>query len=142
MIRNILRILQPTGLDHEGKRLVVAWPHKDDLGGCIHIPCEKENSWAGFLADSQDSATFAYMSRNCLETELVKCKFFVMAQRRALCDRVELKVHGSLSFPTIRKRFFVTLSNEEEKRSRIREIRSLDERDAEVVSVSTFKTDR
>jgi hypothetical protein len=73
LVRDILRVLQPTGLDREGKALVVAWPHKGDLLRCFKIPCKKESCWAGFLADSEDCATFAYMSTKCLETDQVKC---------------------------------------------------------------------
>ncbi|KAL4759190.1 uncharacterized protein BDW70DRAFT_86953 [Aspergillus foveolatus] len=40
---------------------------------CCKIPCEKQSSWARILADSDDCATFAYISSKCLETETIKC---------------------------------------------------------------------
>jgi hypothetical protein len=73
MIRRIFKILQHTGLDREGKILVVAWPHKHELFRCFRVACENENSWAGVLADSEDSATFAYITTRCLETKKIKC---------------------------------------------------------------------
>ncbi|KAI8930723.1 hypothetical protein NX059_012332 [Plenodomus lindquistii] len=73
MIRRIFQILQQTGLDREGKILVVAWPHEHELFRCFRIACERECSWAGVLADSEDSATFAYITTRCFETEKIKC---------------------------------------------------------------------
>jgi tetratricopeptide (TPR) repeat protein len=73
MIRRIFQILQQTGLDREGKVLVVAWPHEHELFRCFRIACERENSWAGVLADSEDSATFAYITTRCFETTKIKC---------------------------------------------------------------------
>jgi hypothetical protein len=37
------------------------------------VPCEKESSWAGVLADSEDCATFAYITTRCFETKRIKC---------------------------------------------------------------------
>jgi tetratricopeptide (TPR) repeat protein len=73
MIRRIFQILQQTGLDREGKILVVAWPHEHELFRCFRINCERENLWAGVLADSEDSATFAYITTRCFETKKIKC---------------------------------------------------------------------
>lgn len=72
-IRRIFAVLQHTGLDREGKILLVAWPHEDEIFRCFKIPCDKESSWAGVLADSEDSATFAYITTRCFETKNIKC---------------------------------------------------------------------
>jgi hypothetical protein len=68
MIRRILKVLQHTGIDREGKILVVAWPHEHKLFRCFRVACEKETLWAGVLADLEDSATFAYITTRCFET--------------------------------------------------------------------------
>ncbi|OAG06554.1 uncharacterized protein CC84DRAFT_1142451 [Paraphaeosphaeria sporulosa] len=73
MIRKIFDVLQHTGLDREGKILVVAWPDERDVYRGFKIACEKENSWAGVLADSEDCATFAYITTRCFETKKIKC---------------------------------------------------------------------
>jgi nucleoside phosphorylase len=73
LIRKIFNVLQHTGIDREGKYLSVSWPHQHDLQRCFRIPCEKQSSWARILADSEDCATFAYVSSRCLETHTIKC---------------------------------------------------------------------
>ncbi|KAK6341518.1 hypothetical protein TWF696_008590 [Orbilia brochopaga] len=67
----------PTGIDPEGKFLSVAWLHPQDDGPpqCLRIPCnDRKNSWVHVLADSEDCATFAYISTNCLVTPEVQCR--------------------------------------------------------------------
>jgi hypothetical protein len=73
MIRRVFEVLQHTGLDRERKNLLVAWPQECDLFRCFRIPCEKDNSWFGILAESEDSATFAYITTKCFETTTIKC---------------------------------------------------------------------
>ncbi|CAF3455143.1 unnamed protein product [Fusarium graminearum] len=73
LVRGILNTLQDTGLDRNGKALMVAWPYGNDSCHGCRIACEGESSWARALADSHDSATFAYISAACLETEEIKC---------------------------------------------------------------------
>lgn len=74
MIRRIFSILVHTGVDRDGKYLRVAWPHERDIFRCFKVPCnKKENSWTHVLADSEDCATFAYISSKCFETERFRC---------------------------------------------------------------------
>lgn len=73
LTRHILDTMQHTGIDREGKHLTVAWPHVSDLEKCVQIKCHDDSSWLGFLADSEECATFAYMTTKCLETQTVKC---------------------------------------------------------------------
>ncbi|KAL3474771.1 hypothetical protein BJX99DRAFT_260030, partial [Aspergillus californicus] len=73
IIRRIFDVLQHTGLDREGNHLLVAWPDKRDIFRCFKVPCQKQSSWARVLADSEDCATFAYISTKCFETEKIKC---------------------------------------------------------------------
>lgn len=73
MIRVLLEILQHTGLDREKKNLVVAWPHEGGMFKCFKVPLEKQTSWAGVLADSEDSAAFCYITTRCFETGKIKC---------------------------------------------------------------------
>ncbi|KAF2176770.1 hypothetical protein K469DRAFT_645244 [Zopfia rhizophila CBS 207.26] len=75
IIRRIIVVLQPTGIDPEGKFLLVAWSYNCPPFRCFRIPChDKMSSWVRVLADSGDCATFAYISTNCLETERIKCR--------------------------------------------------------------------
>lgn len=75
IITRILLTLQPTGIDQEGKFLLVAWPYDCPPFRCFKIPCDdKMSSWARVLADSEDCATFAYISTNCLETPTITCR--------------------------------------------------------------------
>ncbi|KAL5040924.1 hypothetical protein BDW71DRAFT_212630 [Aspergillus fruticulosus] len=73
IVRRIFDVLQHTGLDREGNHLLVAWPDKRDVFRCFKVPCQKQSSWARVLADSEDCATFAYISTKCFETETIKC---------------------------------------------------------------------
>jgi ankyrin repeat protein len=73
LIRRILTTLQPSGVDRKGKNLKIAWPQEGDVQRGFVIPCENQSFWARLVADSEDCATFAYISPNCLESELIKC---------------------------------------------------------------------
>lgn len=74
LINQILQALGPTGLDLTEKYICVAWPFEGFQTSCFKIPLEGENSWAKFLEDSQDFATFAYITMECFETENFKCR--------------------------------------------------------------------
>jgi hypothetical protein len=73
MVRRILECLRHTGLDRQGKNILIAWPHERDTSRCFSVACENRSSWVGVLADSEDSATFAYITTRCFETEKIKC---------------------------------------------------------------------
>ncbi|KAF3492136.1 uncharacterized protein GIQ15_01653 [Arthroderma uncinatum] len=75
LIQKIVRSLQSTGIDPEGKFMSVAWPYGDPPFHCFRISChDKVNSWVRVLADAEDCATFAYISTHCLVTQQVKCQ--------------------------------------------------------------------
>ena len=74
VIRTILDTLKPTGLDTTRRYLCIAWPFEGDTTRCLKVPLEGQSSWAKILADSHDTATFAYITMDCLETQQVKCK--------------------------------------------------------------------
>lgn len=78
LIARILVALQPTGIDNERKFLRVAWLYDCPPFRCFRIPChDKSSSWVRVLADSEDCATFAYISTSCcLETPTIKCRGF------------------------------------------------------------------
>jgi len=52
---------------------VIAWPGEHDIYQCVKVPCEKQSYWARILADSKDSATFAYVSTKCLISTQIHC---------------------------------------------------------------------
>jgi hypothetical protein len=74
----VLLILKDTGIDRTNKLFRIACP--EDLTSdrpifmCLQVSCEKDNLWARILADSKDCATFAYMTRSCLESDDNKCQ--------------------------------------------------------------------
>ncbi|PWI63949.1 hypothetical protein PCL_02262, partial [Purpureocillium lilacinum] len=75
IIRRILHSLSETGLDPKTQSFVVSWPYKDDVSQCFKIHLrEPETSWTRLIADSGDCATFAYISRKCLETAQLRCR--------------------------------------------------------------------
>ena len=74
IVRYIINILQYTGVDKNGKNFVIAWIQKDKPLQCFKIPCKDESHWVLMLADSEDCATFAYVTSTCLETENIKCQ--------------------------------------------------------------------
>ncbi|KAL4735035.1 hypothetical protein BDV11DRAFT_212280 [Aspergillus similis] len=57
MMGKILRSLEHTGVDPS----------------CLNIALEGQSAWAKCLADSHCSATFAYITMKCLETDNVRC---------------------------------------------------------------------
>jgi hypothetical protein len=75
LMRKILLVLAPTGIDEEGNELTIAWVYQTTPYRCFKVSCkERKNSWLHILADSGDCATFAYIVTRCLETSKVKCR--------------------------------------------------------------------
>jgi hypothetical protein len=74
IVRNILLTLQHTGIDKKGDHLIIAWIQKNKPFQCFRASCDKDSYWTRILADSEDCATFAYVTSNCLETEWLKCR--------------------------------------------------------------------
>jgi hypothetical protein len=74
LVRQILETLKVTGLSPDGTYFSVAWPWNGRVNQCFRIPLDKYNNWMSMLADSDDCATFAYMSNACLQTRLIKCR--------------------------------------------------------------------
>lgn len=69
----VLYLLRDTGIDRKGEHFVIACVQSDLPFQCFKIPCKNENYWARMLIDSEDSATFAYITTQCLETPALKC---------------------------------------------------------------------
>lgn len=75
MVRRVLHALSETGLDREGKSLLVSWPYDDDTRQCFSIDLgQRQSSWARLVADCEDSAIFVYASPHCLETAEFRCR--------------------------------------------------------------------
>ena len=74
LIRLILGTLQDTGISRDGTHFLVSWPYDGTVNRCFRIPLGEDNKWAPMLADSDDCATFAYISNECLEARTVKCR--------------------------------------------------------------------
>ncbi|KAI0115606.1 hypothetical protein GGR51DRAFT_503546 [Nemania sp. FL0031] len=74
LVMAILFILQDTGVDRKGENFIVGCIQPDMPFQCFTIPCRRENYWARMVADSEDIATFAYVTTTCLETDVVKCR--------------------------------------------------------------------
>ncbi|KAM5344778.1 hypothetical protein ACJ41O_010640 [Fusarium nematophilum] len=74
LVRHILHSLSDTGLVRQGRFLHIAWPYGHETGLCFEIDLsERETSWARLIADSEDCATFAYVTPKCLETRDLRC---------------------------------------------------------------------
>jgi hypothetical protein len=74
IVLDLLKEMEHTGIDREGKLFKVAWIQKDQDFQCFQVPWEKESYWARMLADSSDCATFAYVTSRCLESDRHKCR--------------------------------------------------------------------
>lgn len=74
LIFAILFLLQDTGVDRKGQNFIVAFIQRDSPSHCFKVPCKKETYWARMLVDSEEVATFAYITTKCLETTQVKCR--------------------------------------------------------------------
>lgn len=73
LVYSVLFLLQDTGVDRHGRRLVVACLRPGLPLACIKIPCYGESYWARVLADSDEGATFAYLTEECLQSDAIKC---------------------------------------------------------------------
>ncbi|KAH8756005.1 hypothetical protein F5883DRAFT_174286 [Diaporthe sp. PMI_573] len=69
----VLNLLGDTGIDRKSQNFVIACIQPNLPFQCFKIPCKKENYWARMLADSEETATFAYVTTQCLETCSMKC---------------------------------------------------------------------
>ena len=66
--------LRPTGVDNEKKYLVVAWWSVTTLGACVWLDLHhRANVWARILEDDFDTATFAYVAQECLQSPRQRC---------------------------------------------------------------------
>jgi hypothetical protein len=78
LIRHILLVLRDTGIDRDHKTFLIACPQDCTAGQpismCLYVPCENASLWAKILEDSENCATFAYMTNLCLESQEHKCQ--------------------------------------------------------------------
>ncbi|KAF4550005.1 Hypothetical protein D9617_19g103100 [Elsinoe fawcettii] len=73
LMRKILAKLHHSGIDRAGM-FTIAWITPESSMGCIRIACENENAWLKILADSDTTATYAYIAPECLESHWIRCK--------------------------------------------------------------------
>lgn len=76
LTRMVLEELSKTGIEtsSDGSRsLVIAWLTANGTRLCLKVPCTGESSWAQVLEDSDDCATFAYVTSRCLTTDKNPC---------------------------------------------------------------------
>jgi len=75
LVRQIFHTLKHTGLSPDNTYFSVAWPHNGIVNRCFRIPLDDYNRWTPMLADSDDCATFAYMTAaHCLEAGQFRCR--------------------------------------------------------------------
>lgn len=102
MVRRILHTLSETGLDREGKSLLVSWPYEDDTRQCFSVDLRhRESSWARLIADCEDSAIFMYASRHCLETAEFRCRGIETCPWRNVVPLLETAVIISSAITTV-----------------------------------------
>lgn len=70
----ILTLMRDTGIDKKGENFVIGCVQPGISFQCFQVPCSKENYWTRMLADSDEVATFAYITIDCLETNHLKCR--------------------------------------------------------------------
>ncbi|KAH7308500.1 hypothetical protein B0I35DRAFT_442073 [Stachybotrys elegans] len=73
LIRQILETLRDTGLSPDRRYFSVAWPCNGVVNRCLRMSLE-DCKWTPMLADSDDCATFAYVSDKCLEAKEKSCQ--------------------------------------------------------------------
>jgi len=74
VITFFLHVLKDTGVDRDGKTLRMLWPSTSNLSHSISLQCNKSNLWARVLKDSPSCATFAAVTRTCLQASGHMCK--------------------------------------------------------------------
>ncbi|KAI0140321.1 hypothetical protein BJ166DRAFT_116354 [Pestalotiopsis sp. NC0098] len=70
----ILTLMRDTGIDNKGENFVIGCIQPEMAFQCFQVPCTKENYWTRMLTDSDEVATFAYITMDCLETSQLKCR--------------------------------------------------------------------
>ena len=98
IVRYILEALRDTGYDGQRDEFIIAWPLEKDPFRCFRIQSKVGNHlWTRALADSEDCATFAYVTPNCLETNDQKCRKSKIAEwlKRAVSLETAVCQHKS-----------------------------------------------
>ncbi|RKL36727.1 hypothetical protein BFJ72_g8276 [Fusarium proliferatum] len=70
----VLFLLQDTGVDRHGEHFVVSCVSTGLATQCVKIPLARESFWAKILSDSDEVATFAYVTPTCFQTGAVSCR--------------------------------------------------------------------
>lgn len=70
----VLFLLQDTGFDHKGQTFVIGCIQPELPFQCFKVSCREENYWARMVADSEEVATFAYITTQCIQTSSIKCR--------------------------------------------------------------------
>jgi hypothetical protein len=71
LVMAVLLLLQGTGIDRKGQNFIIACAQPNLPFQCFKVPTSRESYWARILADSEETATFAYITTTCLETDQV-----------------------------------------------------------------------
>ena len=80
VVRYTLDALRDTGFDQKREEFVIACTLAQDPFRCFRVHCRDQHLWTRALADSEDCATFAYITSKCLETHDIKCRGISAAQ--------------------------------------------------------------
>jgi hypothetical protein len=71
-------VLRDTGIDRDHKTFLIACLQDDTarqlISMCLPVPCKNQSLWTKILVDSENCATFAYMTNLCLESHEHKCQ--------------------------------------------------------------------
>lgn len=70
----VLHALRSTGLDPEGRYCTLLWLHDGRVEKGFKIPAGGDTRWVSMLKDTEDSATFAYITNSCLVSGEVLCR--------------------------------------------------------------------
>lgn len=74
LICQVLNALQSTGLDPDGRYCTLLWLHDGRVKEGFKIPVGGDTRWVSMLKDTENSATFAYITTSCLVSGEVLCR--------------------------------------------------------------------
>lgn len=74
LICMVLHALRSTGLDPEGRYCTLLWLHNGRVEHGFKIPIGGHTRWVSMLKDTENCATFAYITNSCLVSGEILCR--------------------------------------------------------------------
>lgn len=74
LVLDVLFLLRDTGVDQKAENFVLGLIQPQIPIQCLRVRCNRANIWTRIVADSEEIATFAYITTQCLEMDGVRCR--------------------------------------------------------------------